>query len=311
MGAGCSRRALPSTVPGVAAVRSEANSAWQSQNGGSKAAVIEGAAKTTKHPASTKTMTAASNGSGAPRVAEEEEDPFSTFEEVADELRKVEQAKEEASQKATDCLTKIFGPDVRIVKCASINDHLVFVVDGLVSEEVRDSLFECLQKDAFRRTEFARPDTQDFRHHVVEYSPDRLRRTELYAVVARLVSLLFPQEQLEAYRIYTNAIMYGDAAFMHRDANDTDHVTALVYPNPDWSSEMGGETVFYDERGEAIVAVEPRAGRVCVFHGCIQHKGSPPSRLFWGSRYTTAFKFAPVTHDAYRNDGEFGPQNGD
>lgn len=268
--------------------------------------MIERSGNTGRHVPPTRTKKAASNGSGAPRVEEEEEeDPFNTFEEVAEELRKVEKLKQEASLRGTKSLTRIFGPEASLVKCASVNSCLVFVVDGLVPEEVRDSLYECLQKDAFRRTEFARPDTQDFRHHVVEYSPDRLRRTELYAVVARLVSLLFPQDQLEAYRIYTNAVMYGDAAFVHRDANDSDHVTALVYPNPEWSSELGGETVFYDESGEAVVAVEPRPGRVCVFHGCIQHKGSPPSRLFWGSRYTTAFKFAPVTH------GEFGPQEDD
>lgn len=272
--------------------------------------MIEGANKTSRHVPPTRTKKASSNGSGAPRV-EEEEDPFSTFEEVTEELRKVEKLNQEASQRGTKSLAKIFGPDISLVKCASVNSCLVFVVDGLVHEEVRDSLYECLQKDAFRRTEFARPDTQDFRHHVVEYSPDRLRRTELYAVVSRLVSLLFPQDQLEAYRIYTNAVMYGDAAFAHRDANDSDHVTALVYPNPDWSSELGGETVFYDENGEAVLAVEPRPGRVCIFHGCIQHKGSPPSRLFWGSRYTTAFKFAPVTHESYRHNGELGPQEED
>jgi len=302
MGASCSRRALPSTTPGVATQHIEANGALRNQGGGSKAAVMEDAAKTVMHLTPTKTKTAASNGNCAPRLVEQE-DPFSIFEEVADELRRVEKLKQEASQRATNSLTKIFGPDVSLVKCASVNSRLVFVVDGLVSEEVRDSLYECLQKDAFRRTEFARPDTQDYRHHVVEYNPDRLCRTELYAVVARLVSLLFPQEQLEAYRIYTNAVMYGDAAFVHRDANDADHVTALVYPNPNWSSELGGETVFYDESGEAVVAVEPRPGRVCLFHGCIQHKGSPPSRLFWGSRYTTAFKFAPVMHEAYRKEG--------
>merc|ERR1719464_1695729 len=100
MGAGCSRRALPSATPGVATARVEANSAWQSQGGGSKAALIERSGNTGRHVPPTRTKKAASNGSGAPRV-----------EEVAEELRKVEKLKQEASLRGTKSLTRIFGPE--------------------------------------------------------------------------------------------------------------------------------------------------------------------------------------------------------
>merc|ERR1719401_3205914 len=108
---------------------------------------------------------------------------------------------------------------------------------------------------------------------------------------------------MQVYRMYTNSVMFGDAAFVHRDSCEPEHVTALVYPNPEWASELGGETIFYDESGEIVEAVEPRPGRLVIFRGCILHKGSPPSRLFWGARYTTAFKFAaeeqpPSFHEA-------------
>ena len=39
---------------------------------------------------------------------------------------------------------------------------------------------------------------------------------------------------------------------MHRDSCDSKSLTALVYPNPDWAPELGGETTFYDERGGEV-----------------------------------------------------------
>lgn len=213
------------------------------------------------------------------------------------EARALQKAREEGLRRAGEALRDHFGPKATLVKATSVDGRLLFVIDGLVTESVRSHLYECLQGDSFQRTEFARPDTHEFRHHVVEYNPDKLRRTELWEIVSRLVTALFPAgeggRRLEVYRIYTNAVMFGDAAFVHRDSCDNEHVTALVYPNPEWSSELGGETIFYDEGGEIVEAVEPRPGRLCLFHGSIMHKGSPPGRLFWGARYTTAFKFAP------------------
>lgn len=79
---------------------------------------------------------------------------------------------------------------------------MIFVVDGAVPNAVRAHLFECLQSDAFRRTEFARAETREFRHHVVEYNVNKLRRTELSQILDRLVAVLFSDANsppLEAY----------------------------------------------------------------------------------------------------------------
>mmetsp|Transcript_41906 Transcript_41906/g.121143 ORF Transcript_41906/g.121143 Transcript_41906/m.121143 type:complete len:327 (-) Transcript_41906:93-1073(-) len=211
-----------------------------------------------------------------------------------DEVRALERRRREITHRATEMI-RSRCPSARLVKATSVDGRLIIVLDGAVPAGVRAHLFECLQTDAFRRTEFARQDTREFRHHVVDYNVDKLRRTELSQIIDRLVAAFFQDADsppLEVYRIYTNAVMFGDVAFMHRDSFDASHVTALFYPNPEWACELGGETVFYDEEGEIVEAVEPRPGRLVLFRGCIQHKGSPPSRLFWGSRYTTAFKYA-------------------
>lgn len=202
--------------------------------------------------------------------------------------------RQELRQRAREVLRDI-APVAKLTKACSVNGRAVLVVDGAIPETVRQHLFESLETDSFKRTEFARPDTRDYRHHIVDYNLDKLKRTQLFALVGRLVDAFFPagagQMPLEAYRIYTNAVMFGDVAFPHRDSDDDDSVTALFYPNPEWVPEYGGETIFYDDTGEIADAVAPAPGRLCIFHGCIQHKGSPPSRLFWGGRYTTAIKF--------------------
>jgi len=185
--------------------------------------------------------------------------------------------------------------DLSVAKYQMIGGRLLAVVDGLVPEGLRQHLFESMETDAFRRVEFARPDTRSYVHNVVDYNVDSLRRGQLMKVLGLLIKVLFPstEGQLEVYRIYTNAVTYGDVAFSHQDSNCPRSVTVILYPNPEWSSEMGGETIFYDDSGEIAAAVEPKPGRIAAFHGAIWHKGSPPSRLFWDTRYTMAFKFAP------------------
>lgn len=178
------------------------------------------------------------------------------------------------------------------------NRHII-VIDYAIPLDLVADLYQSLLADRFRRTEFARPDTKQYKHHLVEYNPNELRKYAVSQIVTALVKLCFPAEPLEMYRVYTNAILFGDVAFMHRDSDSDDHITALLYPNlePEWRAEFGGETVFYDESREIIDAVEPRPGRLCLFTGSILHKGSPPGRLVYESRFTTAFKFSPVEHE--------------
>eukprot|EP00931_Biecheleriopsis_adriatica_P017504 TRINITY_DN12541_c0_g1_i1.p1 TRINITY_DN12541_c0_g1~~TRINITY_DN12541_c0_g1_i1.p1 ORF type:complete len:301 (-),score=49.72 TRINITY_DN12541_c0_g1_i1:37-897(-) len=239
----------------------------------------------------------------------------SGLKEFFDEVRALERHRRDALRKGpTQLLRTAFGPGVQIVKASSVDGRLIFVVDEVLPRAALESLYECLQTDAFQRTEFARPDTRQFRHHVVNYNLKSIKDTEMYLRVVKLVRILFPDDDIEVYRVYTNAVMFGDAAFVHRDATHDDHVTVIVYPNLEWASEFGGETLFYDEDGEIVEAVEPKPGRLVCFRGSILHKGSSPSRLFWGSRYTTAFKFGPkdwgeAAEDVKRGEKGYPEQN--
>lgn len=212
---------------------------------------------------------------------------------AAEEMRALEARALELQAKATEALRKIY-PHASVAKIASICGRTVVVLDGMVSPAHLENFFGYLQGDSFRRTEFARPDTREFRHLITEYNVDTFKSTPLFHIVDACLRTCFPGlAGIKVYRIYTNAITYGDVAFTHQDSFETDHVTILLYPNPEWASELGGETIFYDEGGSTGLSIEPRPGRICLFHADIQHKGSPPSRLFFGPRFTTAFKFAP------------------
>jgi len=202
----------------------------------------------------------------------------------------------ETTKLASAAASQLLGESARVVKLSTVNGRLLAVVDGAVPMDTLETFYNCVQGDNFTRTEFARRETREFRHHVTEYRPSTMRRTPLYADIERVVRAFFPRQhepQLNLYRAYTNAVMYGDVAFPHRDSEDNDHVTVIMYPNPEWSSEFGGETMFYDEQGEIVDTVEPKLGRLVLFAGSILHKGSPPGRLFFGARYTAAFKFSP------------------
>eukprot|EP00747_Dinoflagellata_sp_TGD_P168372 gnl/TRDRNA2_/TRDRNA2_194590_c0_seq1.p1 gnl/TRDRNA2_/TRDRNA2_194590_c0~~gnl/TRDRNA2_/TRDRNA2_194590_c0_seq1.p1 ORF type:complete len:345 (+),score=44.37 gnl/TRDRNA2_/TRDRNA2_194590_c0_seq1:89-1123(+) len=215
----------------------------------------------------------------------------------AQDARDLERHRGELISGAAETARQALGPSCSLVKLTSVEGRFVMVFDDVLPVEHVQAHYRMLETSCFRRTEFARPDTRNFRHHILEFDLDRIRSSTIVTTVDSLVQTCFPpapgERPLEMYRAYTNSVMCGDVAFVHRDSCDESHVTALLYPNPEWAPELGGETVFYSEDGEIVEAVEPRCGRLVLFHGCIQHKGSPPTRLFFGSRYTTAFKFSP------------------
>lgn len=213
--------------------------------------------------------------------------------------------------------------DAELVNVTTVDGRILCVIDGAVPMDLVRHFYGCVQGCAFRNTEFARPDTRDFKHCIAEHNPSEICQTHLWPIIRRLVALIFPMpsgaEPLDPYRVYTNAVTYSDVAFVHRDSGDHEHVTILMYPNLDWAPELGGETVFYTEDGHIAASVSPKPGRLAIFHGSIMHKGSPPGRLFYGQRYTMAFKLSsaerrppadrvPILDPGPEPDGDDGDQ---
>ena len=71
----------------------------------------------------------------------------------------------------------------------------------------------------------------------------------------------------------------GDTLLTHVDAlPQARELTALWFVCERWDTEWGGETLFYDDAGDAEIAVSPKPGRLLLFDGAIRHAGKPPNR---------------------------------
>lgn len=97
----------------------------------------------------------------------------------------------------------------------------------------------------------------------------------------------------ECYAAYINVLRYGNSPGIHCDAPYWvgENKTMLVYLNPVWDPEWGGETVFFDDDLDAKYIVQPRPGRVVLFDGRIPHTGRPPGPKFMYNRWILAFKY--------------------
>ena len=94
---------------------------------------------------------------------------------------------------------------------------------------------------------------------------------------------------INVYAIGTTTDRVG---FSHTDWTPAlEHWTALYYVNPDWETNWGGETVFYnDAQTDILKSVMPKPGRFVVFNASIPHRSSPPTSLFRGLRTAISFK---------------------
>ena len=91
------------------------------------------------------------------------------------------------------------------------------------------------------------------------------------------------------HRIYANLNMFGDYQFAHRDG---DGFTALLFANPKWDEDWGGEIIFYSHDTSPVDhAIRPRPGRMVLFDGHIRHRGGVPSKFCHEPRITLAIKF--------------------
>jgi hypothetical protein len=71
--------------------------------------------------------------------------------------------------------------------------------------------------------------------------------------------------------------------YVHGDCPpDASNITALLFANAVWERDWGGETIFFEEDGEALYAVAPTPGRVVLFRGKNGTETNMPNKN-WGA----------------------------
>jgi len=96
------------------------------------------------------------------------------------------------------------------------------------------------------------------------------------------------------YECEVTANGYGNEGHPHRDVPRAElreaHITAVVYCNPEWKIEWAGETVLFDEAGDATTAILPKPGRVTFIHGDPLHVARGVSRICPWPRRVLVYK---------------------
>ncbi len=90
-------------------------------------------------------------------------------------------------------------------------------------------------------------------------------------------------------RCYANSHTFGVEGYPHTDSTRDNETTYIVYLNPEWKRNWGGETAFYE--GEDIIkSVMPKFGRVVEFSSNIWHCARSVSRICPAQRFTLMIK---------------------
>ena len=171
-----------------------------------------------------------------------------------------------------------------------ISGRELFVCDGFIDPAFIVKIGGIVKNLNYQRKEKSRADVP-IAAASAEIADAALSVDPFFLRLRQVAQQMFPGELLRNQRAYVNSSAYGDVYYTHRDCSaHRNHVTALYYVNPEWQTDWGGETIFYDDDFEAQLVVTPKAGRVVVARGAILHRGTVPTRACHEDRYTIAYK---------------------
>lgn len=110
---------------------------------------------------------------------------------------------------------------------------------------------------------------------------------------------------LELMDVYVNGSTTNMASSAHVDAREKDVYIFMIYMNPDWYMQWGGQTVFcnktwntekqqWNDGTADTVSFFPKPNSALYFPGNIVHLADAPSRFFLGLRTTIAYRVRKI-----------------
>jgi len=175
-----------------------------------------------------------------------------------------------------------------------ISGRDLFICDNFIDPETVAAIGKDLKTMPFARNEKSRADVERLASSA-DIDMALLPKDPFFLRLRAIAEKMFPGEIFEDKRAYVNSAVYGDSYYAHRDsAEDSKDVTVLYYANPHWELDWGGETIFFKDDNDAVLAVSPRPGRVVVSRSAILHRASVPTIDCHEQRLTIAYKLFSV-----------------
>lgn len=173
---------------------------------------------------------------------------------------------------------------------------MIEVFDNFLSEEQINRLFVALNK-TYWILEMDLPYPNGLavkggaKHQYVNLKEEK--RDIFQEILEQLTKLSVIDNEYVCFSCLRNAYKSDDVMGVHTDEDEGD-ITALVYGNPEWNINWGGETIFTDKQSidsDIVASVIPKPGRLVLFDSKIPHCGRPPSSSYPYHRYSVAYFF--------------------
>ena len=186
-----------------------------------------------------------------------------------------------------------------------IENKAIHVVDGAIAQPMVEGLFEYAVASC--RTGWRYGDVADAKYSTNPFwgatvmSEERHGTDDPHTIdeTPEIFQQLWQrlQQGLQPFRftlrdIFINGQTYGMENAIHTDCphDEEGWYTVLIYVNPKWHVDWGGETVFYNKaRTDPMYAVLPKPGRILFFDARHHHWGRAPTRNTQDLRVTVAF----------------------
>ncbi|PRQ06680.1 2OG-Fe(II) oxygenase [Enhygromyxa salina] len=170
----------------------------------------------------------------------------------------------------------------------SIGDRLIQIYDDLLdSEQITNFANVVMQLDYERRPSFDRELSAAVNTEMFRAAPFLFPYTEaVFTSMRETFGLSDPSVGLS--HVYAASISSDACGTVHTDTVHPQALTFLYYANSSWRAGWGGETVFYDDDGDAMMVVAPRPGRLVAFHSNILHRAGIPHPDAPTHRYTVS-----------------------
>lgn len=186
-----------------------------------------------------------------------------------------------------------------------IDNKVVHIVDGAIDQQMVEELFEWAVASTACGWRYG--DVADAKYSMNPFwgatvlSEERHGTDDPHGIAdtPELVQRVWArlEQGLKPFRftirdIFINGQTYGLENAIHTDCPNDDEgwYTVLLYLNPKWHVDWGGETVFYNKpRTDITYAVVPKPGRIVFFDARHHHWGRAPTRNTQDIRVTMAF----------------------